>query len=71
MITAHPHPYLLNTERPPWGYPHPSHEIAHTQRITRECLDANTRGSLMMELRANMYLMQETVVYTTRLKIRG
>jgi hypothetical protein len=46
-----------STERPLWGYPHSSHEIALTQRITRDYLDANTQGSLMMELRANKYLM--------------
>ena len=36
--------------------------MAHTQGITRDRLDANTRGSLMTELRANTYLTQETEV---------
>jgi hypothetical protein len=58
----------MRNERPLWGYPHPSHEIAHTQRITKDCLDTNTQGSLMMELLANMYLIQETEVLTMRLK---
>jgi hypothetical protein len=33
---------LISAERPPCGYPHPSHEIAYTQRFTRDNLDANT-----------------------------
>ena len=33
--------------------------MARTQGITGDRLDANTRGSLMTELRANTYLMQE------------
>jgi hypothetical protein len=56
------------SERPPWRYPHPSHEIARTQRIMRDHLATNTRGSLMSELRAHTYLMQETEVSTMRLK---
>ena len=56
------------SEKLPWGYPHPSHEIACTQGITRDHLDANTQGSLMTELQANMYLTQETEELTLRLK---
>jgi hypothetical protein len=57
-----------SSERPPWGYSHPSHEIARTQRIMRNSLDANTRGSLMTELGADTYLTKETEVSTPRLK---
>jgi hypothetical protein len=50
------------------GKTHLSHEIAYTQRITRNHLDANTRGSLMTELWADTYLTLETEVSTTRLR---
>ena len=35
-------------------------ESACTQRIMRDCLDANTRVVLMMELQTYTYLTQET-----------
>jgi hypothetical protein len=47
---------------------HKSRDGMHTQGITRDHLDANTRGSLMSELWADTYLTQETEVLTTRLK---
>jgi hypothetical protein len=56
-------------ERPQWGDPPlKSQDSAHTQGITRDCLDANTQGILMMELWANTYLTQETEESTLRLK---
>jgi hypothetical protein len=43
--------------------------IWHASKESRtDCLDVNTRGSLMVELWVETYLMQETVDSTTRLK---
>jgi hypothetical protein len=42
--------------------------MAHTQRIRKDHLDANTGGSLMTEIWADAYLMQEIEESTMRLR---
>ena len=59
----------IGIERPQWGDPPlTSQDRAHTQGITRDCLDANTQGIFRMELWANTDLTPETEESTLRLK---